>query len=107
MRGDARKGPWRLEQRMQSTLIARAFSMAAESERALRSQRTPAALRFRQAQGLPLGRPRGPGQSTLAPYRPALEGLRAPGSPPRVLARRDKTTEANLPNGLKKHGRKT
>jgi DNA invertase Pin-like site-specific DNA recombinase len=37
------KGNWPLDQRMQSTSIAMAFSMAAEIERELISQRTTAA----------------------------------------------------------------
>jgi len=101
------KGNWRLDQSMQSKIIAMAFSMAAEIERELISQRTTEALRFRKAQGLPLGRPRGPGKSKLDPYRPEIEGLLANGSTQRFIARRYKTTEANLYNWLKKQGLKT
>ena len=101
------KGNWRLDQSIQSKIIAMAFSMAAEIERDLISQRTTEALRFRKAQGLPLGRPRGPGKSKLDPYRPEIEGLLANGSPQRFIARRYKTTEANLHNWLKKQGLKT
>jgi DNA invertase Pin-like site-specific DNA recombinase len=97
------KGNWHLDQSMQSKIIAMAFSMAAEIERDLISQRTTEALRFRKAQGLPLGRPRGPGKSKLDPYRPEIEGLLANGSTQRFIARRYKTTEANLHNWLKKH----
>ena len=98
------KGNWHLDQSMQSKIIAMAFSMAAEIERELISQRTTEALRFRKAQGLPLGRPRGPGKSKLDPYRPEIEGLLANGSTQRFIARRYKTTEANLHNWLKKQG---
>ena len=101
------KGHWHLDQSMQSKIIAMAFSMAAEIERELISQRTTEALRFRKAQGLPLGRPRGPGKSKLDPYRPEIEGLLANGSTQRFIARRYKTTEANLHNWLKKQGLKT
>jgi DNA invertase Pin-like site-specific DNA recombinase len=101
------KGNWHLDQSMQSKIIAMAFSMAAEIERELISQRTTEALRFRKAQGLPLGRPRGPGKSKLDPYRPEIEGLLANGSTQRFIARRYKTTEANLHNWLKKQGLKT
>jgi DNA invertase Pin-like site-specific DNA recombinase len=100
------KGNWHLDQSMQSKIIAMAFSMAAEIERELISQRTTEALRFRKAQGLPLGRPRGPGKSKLDPYRPEIEGLLANGSTQRFIARRYKTTEANLHNWLKKQGLK-
>ena len=101
------KGNWHLDQSMQSKIIAMAFSMAAEIEQELISQRTTEALRFRKAQGLPLGRPRGPGKSKLDPYRPEIEGLLANGSTQRFIARRYKTTEANLHNWLKKQGLKT
>jgi DNA invertase Pin-like site-specific DNA recombinase len=101
------KGNWHLDQSIQSKIIAMAFSMAAEIERELISQRTTEALRFRKAQGMQLGRPRGPGKSKLDPYRPEIEGLLANGATQRFIARRYKTTEANLHNWLKKHGFKT
>jgi DNA invertase Pin-like site-specific DNA recombinase len=69
-------GAWRLDQGIQSKIIAMAFSMAAEIERDLISQRTKEALRFKKAQGMILGRPPGPGKSKLDPYRPEIEGLR-------------------------------
>jgi DNA invertase Pin-like site-specific DNA recombinase len=47
-----------------------AFSMAAEIERALISQRTKKALRFKKAQGLKLGRPTGPGKVNSIRNRP-------------------------------------
>jgi len=100
------KGNWHLDQSMQSKIIAMAFSMAAEIERELISQRTTEALRFRKAQGLPLGRPRGPRKSKLDPYRSEIAGLLANGSMQRFIARRYKTTEANLHNWLKKQGLK-
>jgi DNA invertase Pin-like site-specific DNA recombinase len=101
------KGRWHLEQSIQSKIIVIAFSMAAEIERDLISQRTTEALRFRKAQGIKLGRPRGPGKSKLDPYRPEIEGLLVNGSTQRFIARRYKTIEANLHNWLKKHGLKT
>src|ERR1700736_2748653 len=51
------KGAWRLDQSIQSKIIAMAFSMAAEIERDLISQRTKEALRFKKSQGMVLGRP--------------------------------------------------
>jgi len=83
-----------------------AFSMAAEIERDLISQRTKEALRFRKAQGMKLGRPKGVGKSKLDAYRPEIEGLLANGATQRFIAKRYKTTEANLHNWLKKHGLK-
>ena len=94
------KGAWRLDQSMQSKIIAMAFSMAAEIERDLISQRTKEALRFKKAQGMKLGRPIGPGKSKLDPYRPEIESLLANGSTQKFIARRYHTTEANLHNWL-------
>jgi len=74
------KGNWHLDQSLQSKIIALAFSMAAEIERDLISQRTKEALRFKKAQGLKLGRPRGPGKSKLDAFRPEIESLLANGS---------------------------
>jgi len=100
------KGNWQLDQTIQSKIIAMAFSMAAEIERDLISQRTTEALRFRKAQGLKLGRPKGPGKSKLDVFRPEIEGLLANGSTQKFIAERYHTTEANLHNWLKKNGLK-
>ena len=100
------KGTWRLDQSIQSKIIAMAFSMAAEIERDLISQRTTEALRFRKAQGLKLERPRGPGKSKWDTYRPEIESLLVNGATQRFVARRYNTTETNLHNWLKQHGLK-
>ena len=101
------KGNWQLDQSIQSKIIALSFSMTAEIERDLISQRTPEALRFKKEQGIVLGRPKGPGKSKLDAFRPEIEGLLANGSTQKFIARRYHTTEANLHNWLKKHGLKT
>jgi DNA invertase Pin-like site-specific DNA recombinase len=101
------KGNWQLDNSIQSKIIAMAFSMAAEIERDLISHRTREALRFKKEQGIPLGRPKGPGKSKLDPYRPEIESLLANGSTQKFIARRYKTTEANLHNWIKKHGLKS
>lgn len=101
------KGSWQLDHSIQSKIIALAFSMAAEIERDLISQRTKEALRFKKDQGIILGRPKGPGKSKLDPFRPEIESLLANGSTQRFIAQRYHTTEANLHNWLKKHGMKT
>lgn len=98
------KGNWQLDQSIQSKIIAMAFSMAAEIERDLISQRTKEALRAKKAQGIKLGRPKGPGKSKLDKYQPEIEALLANGSTQKFIARRYKTTEANLHNWMKKHG---
>ena len=100
------KGNWQLDQTIQSKIIAMAFSMAAEIERDLISQRTTEALRFKKAQGLKLGRPKGPVKSKLDVFRPEIESLLANGSTQKFIAGRYKTTEANLHNWLKKNGLK-
>lgn len=97
------KGNWRLDQSIQSKIIAMAFSMAAEIERDLISQRTKEALRFKKAQGIKLGRPRGPGKSKLDPFRPEIQGLLVNGATQKFIAKRYNTTEANLHNWLKKN----
>jgi DNA invertase Pin-like site-specific DNA recombinase len=101
------KGGWQLDHSLQSKILALAFSMAAEIERDLISQRTKEALRFKKAQGFTLGRPKGPGKSKLDAFRPEIESLLANGSTQRFIARRYHTTEANLYNWLRKHGMNT
>lgn len=97
------KGNWQLDNSIQSKVVAMAFSMAAEIERDLISQRTKEALRIKKAQGIKLGRPKGPGKSKLDKYRPEIEALLANGSTQKFIANRYKTTEANLHNWLKKN----
>ena len=101
------KGGWQLDHSLQSKILALAFSMAAEIERDLISQRTKEALRFKKEQGFTLGRPKGPGKSNLDAFRPEIQSLLANGSTQRFIARRYHTTEANLYNWLKKQGMKT
>ena len=97
------KGNWRLDDTIQSKIVAMAFSMAAEIERDLISARTTEALRARKASGLPLGRPKGPGKSKLDAFRPEIEALLANGSTQAFIAKRYTTTPANLSNWIKKH----
>ena len=98
------KGAWRLDETIQSRIIAMAFSMAAEIERDLISARTTEALRARRAAGLPLGRPKGPGKSKLDPFRAEIEALLANGSTQKFIAKRYNTTPANLSNWIRKNG---
>lgn len=98
------KGNWQLDNTIQSKIIAMAFSMAAEIERDLISQRTKEALAAKKKAGVKLGRPRGVGKSKLDPYRPEIEALLANGSTQKFIAQRYRTTEANLSRWLKKHG---
>ncbi|MDO5757595.1 MAG: recombinase family protein [Rhodobacterales bacterium] len=98
------KGNWRLDDTIQSKIVAMAFSMAAEIERDLISARTTEALRARKASGLPLGRPKGPGKSKLDRFRTEIEALLANGSTQAFIAKRYGTTPANLSNWIRKHG---
>lgn len=100
------KGNWQLDGSIQSKIIAMAFSMAAEIERDLISQRTKEALRAKKASGAKLGRPKGPGKSKLDPFQPEIESLLANGATQKFIAQRYGTTEANLHNWLKKRGLK-
>lgn len=86
-----------------SYIVAMAFSMAAEIERDLISQRTKEALAARKKAGITLGRPKGVGKSKLDAYRPEIEALLANGSTQTSIAKRYGTTEANLSRWLKKH----
>lgn len=95
------KGNWQLDNSIQSKIIAMAFSMAAEIERDLISQRTKEALAARKKAGMKLGRPRGVGKSKLDQYRPEIEALLANGSTQKFIAQRYNTTEANLSRWMK------
>ena len=97
------KGNWQLDQSIQSKILAMAFAMAAEIERDLISQRTKEALAAKKKAGVKLGRPKGSGKSKLDPYRPEIEALLAQGSTQKFIAKRYKTTEANLSRWMKKH----
>jgi DNA invertase Pin-like site-specific DNA recombinase len=97
------KGNWKLDNSIQSKIIAMAFSMAAEIERDLISSRTTEALRHRKALGMKLGRPSGPGKSKLDQYKVEIEALLSNGSSQRFIAKRYNTTEANLSNWMKKN----
>ena len=98
------KGNWKLDNTIQSKIIAMTFSMAAEIERELISQRTKEALRVRKTQGMKLGRPEGPGRSKLDKHRSKIEELLKNGSTQKSIAKKFQTTEANLHNWLKKNG---
>ncbi len=100
------KGNWHLDGSIQSKIVAMAFSMAAEIERDLISQRTKEALRAKKARGEKLGRPKGSGKSKLDAFRPEIEALLGNGSTQRFIAQRYQTTEANLSIWMKKHGLK-
>ena len=98
------KGNWQLEHSLQSKIMAMVFSMAAEIERDLLSQRTKEALAARKRAGMKLGRPQGAGKSKLDPHRPEIESMLKNGATQKYIAQRYKTTEVNLSLWLAKHG---
>lgn len=101
------KGNWKLDNSIQSKIVAMAFSMAAEIERDLISQRTKEALRFKKEQGIKLGRPRGAGKSKLDAFRPEIEALLANGTTQKFIAQRYGATEATVSNWIKKNNLKS
>ncbi len=68
-----------LKDNLQSKVFAMAFSIAAEIERELISQRTKEALRRRKAEGKPLGRPKGSFSSPLDKHWKQIKELREKG----------------------------
>jgi len=98
------KGPWQLDNSLQSKIMAMVFSMASEIERDLIAKRTKEALQAKKAAGVQLGRPKGPGKSKLDAFRPEIEALLNNGATQKFIAQRYGSTEATLHNWLKKHG---
>lgn len=98
------RGNWSLDKSIQSKIVAMTFAIAAEIEHDLISKRTKEALRAKQAQGIPLGRPKGPGKSKVDKYKVEIEALLKNGSTKKFIARRYNTTSGNLHNWLKKNG---
>lgn len=96
------KGNWQLDQSIQSKIIAMAFSMAAEIERDLISQRTKEALAARKKQGVKLGRPKGTGKSKLDQYKPEIEALLKNGATQKFISQRFGATEATVSRWVKK-----
>ncbi len=90
------KGHWRLDNSIQSKIMAMVFSIASEIERDLISKRTTEALRARKEKGLPLGRPKGIGKSKLDIYKDEIIALLNNGSSKVFVAKRYKTSVGNL-----------
>jgi DNA invertase Pin-like site-specific DNA recombinase len=89
---------------IQAKIMSTMLALFAELERDFISQRTKEALRARKMAGVKLGRPRGPGRSKLDPNREEIIALIRNGSTKVFIARRYKTTPANVLNWLKKNG---
>lgn len=101
------KGRWKLDDSIQSKIVAMAFSMAAEIERDLISQRTKEALRYKREQGIRLGRPPGAGKSKLDQYKLEIEALLKNGTTQKFVAKRYGATEATVSNWIRKNKFKT
>ena len=97
------KGNWQLDDTIQSKIMAMVFAMAAEIERDLISQRTKEALRVKKANGMILGRPKGPEKSKLDIYLVEIEALLQNGSTQSFIANRYGATEATLSNWIAKN----
>ena len=67
------------------------------------SKRTKEALRARRANGVKLGRPKGPGKSKLDAYHEEIVALLKNGATKSYVAKKYETTLPNLYNWLKKH----
>jgi DNA invertase Pin-like site-specific DNA recombinase len=96
------KGAWQLDNSLQSKIMAMVFSMASEIERDLIAKRTKEALQVKKAQGVRLGRPKGPGKSKLDDFLPEITALLNNGATQKFIAGRYGCTEATLHNWLKK-----
>jgi len=97
------KGGWEPNGSIQSKVMAMAFSITAEIERDLISKRTKEALQARKAKGMKLGRPKGPGKSTLDKYHEEIVALLKNGSTKSFVAKKYETSLPNLYNWLKKN----
>lgn len=97
------KGNWQLDNTIQSKVMAMVFSMVSEIERDLISKRTKEALQTKKANGVTLGRPKGPGKSKLDAHKLEIEALLKNGSTKKFIANRYNSTPANLHNWIKKN----
>jgi DNA invertase Pin-like site-specific DNA recombinase len=78
------------------------FSLFAEIERDLISERTKEGLARARAEGKLLGRPPGPGKSKLDPYKEEIIALLKTGSTKAYLAKKYGVTPPTLYNWLNK-----
>jgi DNA invertase Pin-like site-specific DNA recombinase len=97
------KGGWQLDNTMQSKIVSTMFAMLSEIERDLISERTKEALKARKAQGIKLGRPKGPGKSKLDNYREEIVAMLKTGYPKSRIARKYGVCRQNLYNWLTKN----
>ena len=94
-----------LKDDLQSKVFAMAFSIAAEIERELISQRTREALQRRKAEGKPLGRPKGSYSSKLDRYREQIDEFLSKGVSISSIAKIIGVSYSTLWNYLKRRGK--
>ncbi len=85
-----------------SKVMVTMFSLFADIERDLISERTREGLARARANGKLLGRPKGPGKSKLDPHKEEIIALLRTGSSKTYLAKKYKVTPPTLYNWLKK-----
>ena len=90
------------EHDIQSKVMVTMFSLFAEIERDLISERTKEGLARARANGKLLGRPKGPGKSKLDIHKEEIIALLKTGSSKTYLAKKYKVTAPTLYNWLKK-----
>jgi DNA invertase Pin-like site-specific DNA recombinase len=98
------KGNRKLDDSIESKVLAMAFSLAAEIERDFISARTREALRARQAKGVKLGRPQGAGKSKLDQHREEIIALLKVKAQRKFIAAKFGATPATLHNWIEKNG---
>ena len=91
------------KQDIQTKTTITLFSLFAEIERDLISERTKQGLNAAKAKGKILGRPKGYGKSRLDPFKLEIETLLKNGSSKTFIAKRYKTSLPNFYKWLKKH----
>ena len=89
------------KQDLQSKVMITMFGLFAEIERDLISERTKEGLARARKEGAMLGRPKGPGKSSLDKYREEIIALLKTGSSKTYLARKYGVTSPTLYNWLK------
>ncbi|WP_027729068.1 master DNA invertase Mpi family serine-type recombinase [Treponema sp. C6A8] len=100
------KEGYKLGTDLTSKVLAFAFSISAEIERTLISDRTREALRRKKSEGAVLGRPRGKLNShyKLSPYENEIISMLSSGFSKKYISVTFHVTEQTLYNFLKRHG---
>jgi DNA invertase Pin-like site-specific DNA recombinase len=91
------------KQNIQTKTMITMFSLFAEIERDLISERTKQGLIAARSRGIKLGRPKGPGQSRLDQFKIEIEALLNNGSSKTFISKRYNTSLPNFYKWLKKH----